>query len=67
MTSSTYSAKLKAARSELEIFNRLPRALRDALNECETQPPKASIVLEALLRGVSEETIIETIKRGQGK
>lgn len=67
MTSPTYSAKLKAARSELEIFNRLPRALRDVLNECETQPPKASIVLDTLLRGVPEQTIIETIKRTQSK
>lgn len=65
MTSPTYNAKLKAVRSELEIFNRLPRALRDVLNECDRTPPKASIVLDALLRGVSEEKIIETIERSQ--
>ena len=67
MTSPTYSARRKAARLELETFNRLPRALRDAINECEAQPPKASIVLATLLRGVSEQAIIETIKRSQGK
>lgn len=65
MTSSTMQSCQASARSELEIFNRIPRPVRDAMNECEAQPPKASIVLEALLRGVSEEKVIETIKRSQ--
>lgn len=56
-----------AAREEFAIFNSLPRSLRDALNNCLGQPPKASIVRDALLRGVSEEMIIETIERSQGK
>ncbi len=67
MTSLTMQSRRKAARDELQIFNRLPRAVRDAINECEAQPPKASIVLDALLRGVSEETVIETIKRSRSK
>lgn len=65
MISPTMQSRRASARSELEIFNRIPRPVRDAMNECEAQPPKASIVLEALLRGVSEESIIETIKRSQ--
>lgn len=40
-------------------------AARDALNNCAGQLPKASVVRDALLRGVSEETIIETIERSQ--
>lgn len=65
MTSPAFKARHIAAREELTIFNSLPRALRDALNNCAGQPPKASIVRDALLRGVSEETIIETIERSQ--
>lgn len=67
MTSPTSIARRQAARAELTIFNSLPRPLRDALNNCAGQPPKASIVRDALLRGVSEETIIETIERSRGK
>lgn len=67
MTSPTSQSRRQSARTELEIFNRLSRPLRDAMNECEREPPKASVVLDALLRGVSEERIIETIKRSQSK
>lgn len=67
MTSSIMQSRREAAREEIEILNSLPRALRDALNNCAGQPPKASIVRDALLRGVSEETIIETIERSQSK
>lgn len=67
MTSKAQLARREAARSELETFNSLPRRLRDVLNDCEGQPPKASIVLQTLLRGVGEDKIIETIKRSQGK
>lgn len=48
---------------ELAIFDELPEAIRLAMNECEQQPPRPSIVLATLLRGVSPEKIIETIKR----
>lgn len=67
MTSPTMQSRRKAAREELRIFNSLSRPLRDALNNCAGQPPKASIVRDALLRGVSEEKIIETIERSQSK
>lgn len=67
MTSPTSIARRQAAHAELTIFNTLPRLLRDALNNCAGQPPKASVVRDALLRGVSEETIIETIERSQSK
>lgn len=65
MTSPAFQARRTATREELLIFNSLSRALRAALNNCAGQPPKASIVRDALLRGVSEETIIETIERSQ--
>ena len=67
MTSKAMQSRRRAARDELTIFNRLPRAVRDAINLCEAQPPKASVVLNALLRGVPEETVIETIKRSRSK
>lgn len=66
MTSPTMQSRRKSAIEEHAIFS-LSRALRDALNNCAGQPPKASIVRDALLRGVSEEKIIETIERSQGK
>lgn len=65
MTSPTKQSAIVQAKAELEIFNELPRPVRDAMNECEASPPRASIVLAALLRGVSEKSIIETIKRSQ--
>lgn len=65
MTSPTMQSRRATAREELRIFDQLPSALRTALNNCASQPPKASIVRDALLRGVSEETIIETIERSQ--
>lgn len=67
MTSPITQSRRHAAREELRIFDQLPSALRAALNNCAGQPPKASIVRDALLRGVSEEKIIETIERSQGK
>lgn len=67
MTSPTKQSAIAQAKAELAIFDGLPPALRAAMNECDTQPPRASIVLQALLRGVSEQAIIETIKRSQGK
>lgn len=65
MTSPASQSRRTTAREELLIFNSLSRALRDALNNCAGQPPKASVVRDALLRGVSEEAIIETIERSQ--
>lgn len=67
MTSPTFQSRRTSAREELSIFNSLPRALRDALNNCAGQPPEALIVRDALLRGVSEKTIIEVIERSQSK
>lgn len=65
MTSPTMQARRATAKAEQDIFDRLPKAVRDALNECEASPPRASIVLQALLRGVSEQALIETIKRSR--
>lgn len=65
MTSPVMQSRRAAAREELCIFDQLSSALRTALNNCAGQPPKASVVRDALLRGVSEEKIIETIERSQ--
>lgn len=65
MTSQKSYSRHATARAELRIFNDLPRAIHDALNNCERTPPRASIVLQALLRGVSESQVIETIQRSQ--
>lgn len=67
MTNPTMQSRRTAAREEFHVFDQLPTALRVALNNCAGQPPKASIVRDALLRGVSQETIIETIERSQDK
>lgn len=67
MTNHRSRTRRSVAKYEAEIFNALSRPLRDALNNCADQPPKASIVRDALLRGVSEEKIIETIERSQRK
>lgn len=67
MTSPAMQSRRAAVHEELRIFDKLPSALRAVLNNCAGQPPKASIVRDALLRGVSEETIIETIERSQSK
>lgn len=48
---------------ENRIFNALPRQVRDALNNAPRQPCKPSIARDALLRGVSIETLVETISR----
>ena len=61
MTSKAFNDRRIAQQREMEIFSRLPAAIREAMNNCQQQPPRASTVLNALLRGVSEETIIRTI------
>jgi hypothetical protein len=50
------------AKAEQEIFDMLPSTLRAAINEA-PRSVRASVVYEALLRGVSEQAIIETISK----
>jgi hypothetical protein len=67
MTSLIFARRRAQADRELRIFNSLPRPLRDTINNCNVTPPKASIVRDALLRGVSESEIIATINKPRSK
>ncbi len=66
MTSIRRLQSRRAMVEELAIFNAFPRSLRDAINEADASV-KPSIVRDALLRGVSEEKIIETINKRSRK
>lgn len=60
------SPRKARTRAEQLIFDGLPPSIRAAMNECEASPPRPSVVLEALLRGVNPDAIIQTInKRSQ--
>lgn len=63
MTSPKILAERQAAKNEQVIFDSLPSAIRDAMNSCEETPPRPSSVLSALLRGVSEESILTLLRR----
>ena len=64
MTSHRCNARRAAAQAEMEIFDRLPPAIRDAINEARGSV-KASSALNALLRGVPEELIVKTIRESE--
>lgn len=66
MTSSTFNSRRVVAQYEMQIFNSFSRSLRDAINESPIGV-NASTVRNALLRGVSEESIIATITRSPEK
>ncbi len=65
MTSPRRTAERASAAEELRIFDTLPASLREAMNNCEAQPPRPSVVRDTLLRGVSAEKIIETINKAR--
>jgi hypothetical protein len=50
------------AQAEQDIFDMLPSPLRAAINSA-PRSVRASVVYAALLRGVPEQTIIETISK----
>ncbi len=62
MTSAAFNARKAAAKAEMEAYDALPLALRQAVDEA-PRSIRASVVLQTWLRGVSAERIIETIKR----
>lgn len=65
MTSPRYNQRQIEAKTEMEILDALPVAVRYAIHNS-AYSVRASVVRDALLRGVSEEKIIETInKRSQ--
>lgn len=61
MTSPRFNQRRAEAQTEMEILDALPVALRQAVYNAELSV-RASSVRDALLRGVSEEKIIETLK-----
>lgn len=62
MTSLRFNARQAQARAETEAYDSLPPALRAAIDSA-PRSVRASVVLSAMLRGVSVEKIIETINR----
>lgn len=64
MTSPRFNERKRQAIEEMEIFDRLPSAIREALNGANGSV-RASSALNALFRGVSEEAIIEVINRSK--
>lgn len=62
MTSRRNIERKRIAQYEQTIFDALPKAIRDAMNEA-GQSLRPSIVRDTLLRGVPEDAILQTIKR----
>lgn len=64
MTSPRFNARKAQAKVEMAIFDALPSAIREALNEARGSV-RASSARDALLRGVSEQQIIDTIRNSK--
>lgn len=62
MTSRQFNERKRIALYEQSIFDALSPALRSAINEASASL-RPSVVRDTLLRGVSEDAIIQTIKR----
>jgi hypothetical protein len=63
VTSPARQAERAARAEEQLIFDGLPAGVRLAMNECPEQPPRPSTVRDALLRGITEDQIIQLIMR----
>ncbi len=61
MTSPRFNQRQTDAQAEMAAFDTLPASIRAAMNECNTSA-RASVIQEALFRGVSIEEIIEIIR-----
>jgi hypothetical protein len=67
MTSAKHNRRKALAKAEQDLFDMLPSALRAAINSA-PQSVRASVVYAALLKGVPEQAIIETLtKRTESK
>jgi hypothetical protein len=64
MTSPAYNERKRLARLEMEIFDALPSRIRAAINSARGSV-RASSARDALLRGVSEQAIIDLIQNSQ--
>jgi len=62
MTSPAFNRRKALAKAEQDIFDMLPSPLRKAINEAPTSV-RASVVYAALLRGVPEQVLIETLTK----
>lgn len=61
MTSSSFNARKLAAKAEMDAFSRLPKALQVAISQAAVSV-RSKTIWDALMRGVSEEKLLETIK-----
>ena len=64
MTSARFNADRQRAKEEMDIFDMLPASLRRAIDSAPGSV-RASSVRDALLRGVPEALIIETIMKSK--
>jgi hypothetical protein len=64
MTSPCFNAEKARAEDEQRIFDGFGPQLREAINNCPI-PVRSSVILSALLRGVTEAQIIERLTRSQ--
>lgn len=64
MTSRRFNDRRAEAKAEMEIFDTLPSTIREAINEARGSV-RASSARDALLRGVPEATIVNTIRNSQ--
>jgi hypothetical protein len=66
MTSAKRIRDRALAQAEQELFDMLPSPLRAAINSA-PRSVRASVVYAALLRGVPEQAIIDTISKTESK
>lgn len=65
MTSPRYNALKARAEAEMRIVDALPSRLRALVNDSPNSV-RPSVIRDALLRGVSEERIIEVLTKRRG-
>lgn len=64
MTSKAFNERKAQALAEMQIFDALPSRVREAINEARGSV-RASSARDALLRGVSEQAIVDLIRTSQ--
>lgn len=66
MTSRRFNEVRARAAEEMAIFDGLPSTIREAINDARGSV-RASSARDALLRGVPEQAIVDTIRKGKDK
>jgi hypothetical protein len=64
MTSRRFNEERRRAAEEMAIFDALPSAIREAINDARGSV-RASSARDALLRGVPEEAVVSTIRNSK--